>query len=150
MKRYTLLLTLIILVFTSSPQAKKILDHDDYDIWYNINNKGLNSTGTWLWYNASPDEKDGYLKLRDINKKTDHEFERGDSLNFSRDGQIAVFLKRCPKKLIDQTKEDKTISVPDSLRIFFTHKHELLKFGDVKTYTLAKEASNFSTTKMTQ
>jgi len=59
--------TLILLLSTNIYAQKKVLDHDDFDIWNRIQNSVIDSKGNYVMYSLERGEKDRHLKIKDKN-----------------------------------------------------------------------------------
>lgn len=72
--------------------AKKQLDHDSFDSWNGVRIYPLSNNGAWSAYTVNPQEGDGRLILRNVNKGTDIVIKRGYNPHFTADSKWAVAL----------------------------------------------------------
>jgi dipeptidyl aminopeptidase/acylaminoacyl peptidase len=127
-------------------QQKRPLDHDSYDIWNRITRSSISNNGQWVLFTLGPEDKDGELRMRDVNSDRLHTMSRGDSAQFSNDSQFTVFLIRAFKDSLKKAKreEKKPEQMPkDAMGIIDLSSGEIIKTARVKSFKLPKEGSGW-------
>lgn len=62
--RKILIIGLLIGIVTNSFSQKKVLDHQDFDIWNAIKNQKISSDGNAVMYLLEKGEKDSHVKIK--------------------------------------------------------------------------------------
>ena len=73
-------------------EAKRPLNHDDFDAWQSAKVDAVSRNGAWSAYSVVPQEGDAVLTFRNNRKGNKIELERGYSPAFTADGKWAVAL----------------------------------------------------------
>ena len=81
MKKF--LFIVISLLSTNISAQKKVLDHNDFDIWNRIQNSVIDSKGDYIMYSIQTGEKDSHLKIKDTNSNLIFEHERSERGRFT-------------------------------------------------------------------
>ncbi len=144
MKNYVLLLCI---AFTYSAFAqKKILDHDDYNIWQTVQDEKIAPDGSHVMYSLERGEKDNFLKIQDDNGNFVLEYARGEKGHFTYDSQYALFTIKAWKDSVIAMKKRKVKKdkLPkDSLGIFNLKDNTLSKIGHIKSYKMPEKWSGY-------
>lgn len=126
--------------------AKKQLDHDAFDSWNGVQIFPLSNNGSWGAYAVNPQEGDGRLIFRNVNKGSDIVINRGYSPCFSADSKWAAALVKPLFADTRQAKIDKKkdFDMPqDSLAIInlLTGKVEMIP--QVSSFKMSKEGGDW-------
>lgn len=132
------LLSVFLICFTLlSFSQKKILDHADFDIWKNINNRSISSDGDFIMYDLTKGEKDNLLKIKSSKSQSIFEYDRAQKGRFSYDSKFAFFTITPWKDSITELKRKKVKKnkMPkDSLGIYDIKSKLFTKIGNIKSY----------------
>jgi dienelactone hydrolase len=139
------LLAVVLFSFTNlnaQKESKKILDHEDFDIWKEIVNPLLSNDGRWVAYELQPGEGDPQLALYDGQNNREKLFSRADQAAFSADSRFLVFRIHPPVDTVrhlrrQKVKKDKLPK--DTLAIYRLHDGELVKIPNLKSYKLPQK-----------
>jgi len=73
--------------------GKKMLTHEDYNIWKSIGNTTFSNNGDWIAFVVSPREGDGVMTLRSVGDRTPRigEVARGSGIQMTSDSRFMVF-----------------------------------------------------------
>ena len=122
--------------------AKRPLNHNDFDSWQKAQGYALSDDGRWAAYAVVPQEGDGVLTLRDNRSRRVIEVARGYKPRFTADGRYAVALI---KPLFSETrqakiKKKKDFDLPqDSLAIVTLETGHIEKIPSVIDFKIGKE-----------
>ncbi|MDG2194169.1 MAG: prolyl oligopeptidase family serine peptidase [Polaribacter sp.] len=143
----TLLLMAFFYSFTTSVQGqKKILDHQDFDVWNVIKNQSISNNGKFIIYALEKGEKDHLLKIKDANGVLIFDHKRASKGRFTNNSRFALFTIKAWKDSIKELKRRKVKAskIPkDSLGIFDLKKKNIIKIANVKSYKLPKKWSGY-------
>lgn len=149
-KLFTIVLFLSIgfsIAFAQESQ-KPPLDHSVYKFWEKLDNSQISPDGSWVSYEVNPQKGDGMLYLYDVKARKLESFARGYDAKFSPESNFLVF-KIKPQYAVTREakmKKKKKDEMPkDSLGVWLTGKHSLMKFEKVKSFKVPeKEGSMFA------
>ena len=136
----------LMLTAGGSLQAKKALDHSDFDAWKSVRNMSISNSGEWAAYIVQPQEGDGVLTLRNTRSGKEINVERGYMPRFTADSRWAVALI---KPLYQQTrqakiKKKKDFDAPqDSLAIVDLKSGTVEKIARVISYKIGKDGGDW-------
>ena len=99
--------TLILLLSTNIYAQKKVLDHDDFDIWNRIQNPVIDSKGNYVMYSLERGEKDRHLKIKDKNNNLIFDHERSGKSQFTYNSEFAIFTIKAWEDSIKVMKRNK-------------------------------------------
>ena len=139
MKKF--LFIVISLLSTNISAQKKVLDHNDFDIWNRIQNSVIDSKGDYIMYSIQTGEKDSHLKIKDTNSNLIFEHERSERGRFTYNSEFAVFTIKAWKDSIKEMKREKLKKdkMPkDSIGIYNMSNGSLDKIANVKSFKLLK------------
>ena len=139
-----ILLFLMVLFFVESKAQKKELDHTVYDSWQSIREASLHPKGNYLVYVINPQEGDGYLVIRNINKASEIQIARATGALFTENGEyllakIKPAYTEIRKAKIDKKKADEMPK--DSLLIVELATEKIQKIPSVKSFQLAEHGN---------
>ena len=126
--------------------AKRPLNHNDFDSWQKAQGYALSDDGRWAAYAVVPQEGDGVLTLRDNRSRRVIEVARGYKPRFTADGRYAVALI---KPLFSETrqakiKKKKDFDLPqDSLAIVTLETGHIEKIPSVIDFKIGKEGGDW-------
>ena len=136
----------IIIAGFSPVDAKRPLNHDDFDAWQSVSANAIARSGAWSAYSVVPQEGDAVLTLRDNRKGKTISIPRGYSPAFTADGKWAVALIKplfadTRKAKIDKKKD---FDLPqDSLAIVDLTTMRVEKIANVIGYRLPEKGGSF-------
>jgi dipeptidyl aminopeptidase/acylaminoacyl peptidase len=136
---------LLLLSFTVTAQ-KKVLDHEDFEIWNTIKSQSLSNNGKYILYALEKGEKDRFLKIKDIKATTVFKYDRVAGGQFTFDSKQAVFTIKPWKDSIVEMKRRKVkeAKMPkDTLAIYDLKSKSLTKIANVKSYKVPQKWSGF-------
>ena len=125
---------------------KKILDHNDYDLWSTIKDEAISPNGEYVLYSLEKGEKDHFFKVQDAKGNFILEYDRGQKGHFTHNSQYALFTINTWKDSIIAMKKRKIKKddLPkDSLGIFNIREKKLTKIGNVKSYKIPEKWSGY-------
>ena len=92
MYRACLLILVLPLLCVSTYAQKRPLDHDAYEIWNRISDRGIARNGEWIFYEYGPEKGDGMLKVQSLVHEDIYEIPRGNTAQFAHDSQYVIYL----------------------------------------------------------
>lgn len=126
-----LLLTLFFTLSLSYAQQKKVLTHNDYDLWKKIGNTTISDNGAIIVTSVATNtgRGDGYLNIYNVNTKKTTQFKNGYKAQISEDGNYVFFLRKptyatTRKERKDEVKKDDRTK--DDFFIYDVKKSQLL------------------------
>ena len=140
MKKF--LFIVISLLSTNINAQKKVLDHNDFDIWNRIQNSVIDSKGDYIMYSIQTGEKDSHLKIKDTNSNLIFEHERSERGRFTFNSEFAVFTIKAWKDSIKEMKREKVKKdkMPkDSIGIYNMSNGSLDKIANIKSFKLPEK-----------
>lgn len=90
--------------------SKRPLTHDDYDSWKRIQGQQISPDGAWVAYQATPQEGDGELIVRNVAQGTEYRQPRGAQARFAPDSATLVFLIAPPEEEVEAARDADTDS----------------------------------------
>ncbi len=156
------LLAAAVLVPVSLAQAKRPLNHGDYDGWRSIVGQRLSNDGRFLVYGLFPQEGDGEVVIRNlVTGKEQREPAgqrpaptpptpgeegpavevRGAVLEFSADSRTVVFSTFPPKAETDKAKKDKKPAPKDGMVMVDLASGKATRVERVKRFAMPEKAS---------
>lgn len=132
----------VILTLGNICEAKKVLDHSDFDRWEKVTNYSISRNGGWETFAVNPQEGDGILYFNNTKKGTQIEIKRGYQPSFSADGRWGFALV---KPYFHETRKGKIakkkdFDLPqDSLAIIDLTTGKVEKIGNVVSYRVPKD-----------
>ena len=144
MKKF--LFIVISLLSTNINAQKKVLDHNDFDIWNRIQNSVIDSKGDYIMYSIQTGEKDSHLKIKDTNSNLIFEHERSERGRFTFNSEFAVFTIKAWKDSIKEMKREKVKKdkMPkDSIGIYNMSNGSLDKIANIKSFKLPEKWSGY-------
>ena len=142
----TFLFSLLILISTFTFSQKKILDHQDFEIWNTIKNPTISPNGSYIMYSLEKGEADNFLKIKDAKASIILEHDRAQKGQFTFDSNYALFTIKAWKDSILEMKRKKVKKdkLPkDSLGIYNLIDDSLVKIANVKSYKIPEKWSGF-------
>jgi dipeptidyl aminopeptidase/acylaminoacyl peptidase len=142
----TFLFSLLILISTFTFSQKKILDHQDFEIWNTIKNPTISPNGSYIMYSLEKGEADNFLKIKDAKASIILEHDRAQKGQFTFDSNYALFTIKAWKDSISEMKRKKVKKdkLPkDSLGIYNLIDDSLVKIANVKSYKIPEKWSGF-------
>ncbi|RAV29637.1 alpha/beta hydrolase family protein [Sinomicrobium soli] len=125
---------------------KKALTPDDFDRWKHISGPQFSEDGNFLVYEYNDGNGDGSLVITDIRNGVSDTLERGGGARISGNSALVAFRIKPPfglrrKAETEGWKGDKKPS--DSLGIYLLESREVLKYPDVKDFSLPAEGGSW-------
>lgn len=147
MKGYQLLITGLILCQAAFSQ-KKVLDHDDYKVWRNIDNREISNNGKYIAYDiVHQEDGDPTIFLHDQKGTLLLSYVRGADPRFTNDSKYVLFTIHPDQHDVKELRRIKTKKedLPkDSLGIYNLSTGELLKVPDLIGYKLPEKWNAFA------
>jgi dipeptidyl aminopeptidase/acylaminoacyl peptidase len=149
MRTLAILCTLLLaatLLFGSTPQGKKPLDHTVYDGWNRISGESISNDGKWVVFSIEPQEGDSRLVIYNTTTGKADTVQRGTSAKISQDSRFVVFTikpffadvrkaKIAKKKADDMPK--------DSLGIVEFGRDSVVRVARVKSFMLPEKGTGW-------
>ncbi|MBD5175902.1 MAG: S9 family peptidase [Bacteroidales bacterium] len=129
-----------------SLDAKRPLNHEDFDAWESARADAISRNGAWSAYRVIKQEGDGTLTLRNNKKGSVINIPRGYNAAFSADGKWAVLRIKPPDAVTRRGKIDKKkdFDLPqDSLAIVDLTTGRIEKIPNVISYKIGEKGGNF-------
>ena len=139
------LLSLTLLPWTATAQ-KRMLQHEDFDTWREIERSAISSDGKHVLYHLEPGKGDMILKVKQSDGSEVATIERGENARFTYDGQYVVFVIKPALEEVNELRRKKTKKddLPkDSLGILDLSTGEITRIPRVRGYRLAAKASDY-------
>ena len=140
------LLLFFVLVSVSVFAQKKVLDHNDYELWNTIQNPSISPNGNYVLYELEQGEKDAALKVKDTKGKLIFEHERADKAAFTYNSKFLLFTITAWKDSVRAMKSRKTKKedLPkDSLGILNLSTNGITKIANIKSFQLPEKWSGY-------
>lgn len=126
---------------------KKVLDHNAYNDWRRLSANQISEYGEVVTFEINPYKGDGYLYIYQPNSIVTDSILRGKNAEISYDEKFVIFqlipgydtLRNCELNNVDKKKWPK-----DTLAVYFLENDSIVKFGDVKSHSLAEKSSWFA------
>lgn len=135
-----------LLTSTNIKAEKKVLSHDDFDIWQKVTNNAISNNGEWAVFAVNPQEGDGILTFQNTVNSKKIDIPRGYNPVFSADSKwgialIKPFYQDTRKAKIDKKKD---LELPqDSLVILNLTTGEVIKKSNVSSFKIGKEGGDW-------
>ena len=142
----TILSLLFICVSLSLIAQKKVLDHNDKEIWNAIKDHSIAPNGDFILYALEKGERDHHLKLKSRKAVTLFDYARGQKGQFSHDSKHLFFSIKPWKDSIAELKRRKVKKekMPkDTLGIYNIEQKLLTKLPHVRAYKIPEKWSGF-------
>lgn len=146
MKRKFGLILLGLSAISLTYAQKKPIDHTVYDSWNVISKPEISKSGNLILYSITPQEGDATAILKNANNQNLIQIPRGADLKLTKDEKHLVSLIKAPFQEVRQAKikKKKPDEMPkDSLLVFNIAKNQTNKFGQVKSYKIARNGNDF-------
>ncbi len=145
---FTGFLTVLIffLSLTAHSQDKKVLTHEDYDIWNDLSKSQISMKGNFVSYEVNPQEGDGCLWFYHSEKDIYKSFRRGFDARFSAAEDFFAFKVKAQFDTIRQAKLDgkKKDDLPkDSLGIYLIEADSIIHFAGIKSFKVPEEGNSW-------
>lgn len=149
MKKYISALGAALLLYgaiSSDIDAKRPLNHDDFDSWESVKADAISRNGNWSAYRVIPQEGDGTLSLRNNRNRKVITLPRGSEPAFTADGKWAValikpFYTDTRKAKIDKKKD---FDLPqDTLAIIDLTTGRIEKIPNVINYKIGEKGGSY-------
>ncbi|GEM68219.1 peptidase S9 [Sphingobacterium mizutaii NBRC 14946 = DSM 11724] len=146
MKRKFGLILLGLSAISLTYAQKKPIDHTVYDSWNVISKPEISKSGNLILYSITPQEGDATAILKNANNQNLIQIPRGADLKLTKDEKHLVSLIKASFQEVRQAKikKKKPDEMPkDSLLVFNIAKNQTNKFGQVKSYKIARNGNDF-------
>ncbi len=146
MKRKFGLILLGLSAISLTYAQKKPIDHTVYDSWNVISKPEISKSGNLILYSITPQEGDATAILKNANNQNLIQIPRGADLKLTKDEKHLVSLIKAPFQEVRQAKikKKKPDEMPkDSLLFFNIAKNQTHKYGQVKSYKIARNGNDF-------
>lgn len=144
LSKYLLLFAILIFLVSATHAQKKILDHNDFDLWHTIQGNKISSDGEYILYSLQKGEKDHYLRMHSNDGKILLDYDRGSGGKFTYDSKFALFTIKVWQDSLKELKRRKVKEkeLPkDSLGVFDLSQGTLVKIPRVKSYKVPERWS---------
>ncbi len=141
-----LCLTFLLAGPAAGQEAKRVLDHDAYDIWNRMVERAISANGEWALYVYGPEDGDTELRVTSLSSDTEWAAERGSSAKFTHDGRFVIFKIKPPKSVVRQAEEDdvQDARMPkDSLGILDLESGAIVRIPGVSSFEIPEEAGGW-------
>ena len=139
--RFTLVLSLFLIVQTGFSQEKKALTLDDYGQWKSIRNAEISPNGQWMTYSYHPNDGDSRLYIKKLDADTVHSVINGKQVDFSLDNNWVAYLSDLPENEAEKLrKQSKPVS--STLELYNLASRSVTSIENVSSYAFSK-ASNY-------
>lgn len=131
-------------ILNAQPAEKKELDHEDFDIWKEIDDQQISNNGRWVTYELEPGKGDPELHLYDAETERNLAFPRAENARISADSRFLVFVIKPPMDTVNamrRRKVEKKDLPADTLAVYNLESGELRKIPDLKSYKLPEKWS---------
>ena len=131
---------------TTAVAEKKPLDHEVYTIWNRVFDQGISRDGQWVFWEISPEESDGVLKMRSTAMDSENQLERGRHARFTHDSRHLLSLIQ-PK--FEEARQARLDGVPGeekpktALAILDLADGSTEQFERVRSYKLPEKAGGW-------
>jgi dienelactone hydrolase len=126
--------------------AKKVLDHEAYDIWNRIGAQALSSDGLWVLYGVTSEANDPVLTVTTVAGGTTHTVERAESPRFTSDSRFVAFTIRPAKAAVKaaQARRVRTDQLPpDTLGILDLQTGDIVRAARVRSFKVPEKAGGW-------
>ncbi len=140
----SLLLFFVCLITLSLTAQKKVLAHEDLELWNSIENQRISPNGAFVAYSLEQGEKDQFLKVKNTNGQEVFSYDRASKGQFTYDSKALIFnITAWKDSVLDMKRRKvKKKDLPkDSLGIYYLGSGELQKFGNIKSYKVPEKWS---------
>ncbi|GAB4233296.1 MAG: prolyl oligopeptidase family serine peptidase [Ekhidna sp.] len=141
------LFVLFLVPFLSLGQQKKVLSHEDYNIWRSLASQSISNDGKHIAYVTEPN---GYgnkeLNLHTFDGEHLLSFPRGSEAFFTNDSRFLIF-KISPdfesQRDLRRKKTKEALLPPDTLAIYSIASGELTKIAGLQSFKVPKKWDNY-------
>ena len=141
-----LLFSLLVLITSISFSQKKILDHQDFEIWNTIKDPIISSSGNHVMYSIEKGETDNILNIKNTKGSLIFKYDRSEKGQFTYDSKYALFTINAWKDSISELKRRKVKKdeMPkDTLGIYSISDNSLIKIAHIKSYKIPEKWSGY-------
>ncbi len=131
---------------TADAQQKRPLDHDVYDSWNSVREQQLSKDGQWILYTHVPGDGDAELHVKGLGSSTEYTVARGQSAEFTADGQWVIFLIKPELALQREAQKEKKRpddQPKDSLGILNLSTGDITRIERVKSFEVPEDGSGW-------
>jgi dipeptidyl aminopeptidase/acylaminoacyl peptidase len=143
MKNTTLLLLFLafnVMLFAQ----KKIIKHEDYNLWNRLENAQISKDGEWVTYELKKLKGDGKLLIYQNSSQITDTINKGKDARISENSEFIVIkigagydtLRSCELNKVDKKKWPK-----DTLGVYFIANDSLITFPFYKSHKVAEESN---------
>ncbi len=146
MKIRMLPIVALIATLNLSAQEKIPMDHSVYEMWKNLKNIQLSENGVFLLYEVNPEQGDGELIMSDLETNEEIKIPRAYGAKLSYNSKFVVGKIKPPFATTRKAKKDKIkkdMLPKDSLFIYDLSKHSIMKYENIRSFTIPKEHTNW-------
>ncbi|MFA8449850.1 MAG: prolyl oligopeptidase family serine peptidase [Bacteroidales bacterium] len=141
-----LTVSLLLLGCLAKGQQKKVISHQDYDLWRTIKNEKLSNSGDYLLYNAVPLDGDATLYLYKAKSGVLDSIFRAEKASFSSSEQYVALHLKPSKDSVNRLRRDqvKKDNLPkDTLLIWNLNTNAQVKIPNLKSYKLPQKKGDW-------
>lgn len=131
-------------VLLAQNPGSKIMGHEVFDLWKDIESPQLSNDGQWVAYQVEPGEGDGELKLWHASNQKEYTFPRGHKAHFSADNQYLIFAIQAHRDtlLAQRRRKVEEEELPkDSLAILRLADQQIEKIPQLHKFKVPKKWS---------
>jgi dipeptidyl aminopeptidase/acylaminoacyl peptidase len=145
-KRLSLLLFILIYVFTSSLWAKtdkKVLTLEDYPRWKHIISTSISSDGNWISYALRPNGGDPTLYIKSLVSDKIYETPNGSQPTFSKNSQWVAYMIGQTKKESEKLKKEKK-PVPTQAELLNLSTGDKFTVENTSSFSFSEDSKYFA------
>ncbi len=145
MIRSVFLAFFFVLCCTDAHAQKKPLDHDVYEIWNRIKDRGISRDGQWSFFEFGPEKGDGTLTIQSLTGEESYQVPRGKEAAFTRNSQYVIFLVSPYEDSLNAARKanlDEDEMPKESLGIQDLRTSITKLIPDVRSFAIPKELTN--------
>ncbi|WP_157962251.1 S9 family peptidase [Winogradskyella aurantiaca] len=123
---------------------KKVLQHDDKDLWNRIRSVSISNSGDYVLYAKEQGEREQTIQLKDINGNLLYSHVRSNGGKFSNDSKYIAFTVNARKDSVKEMKRRKVKDkdMPkDTLVVYSIANSKETKIANVKSYKMPEKWS---------
>jgi dipeptidyl aminopeptidase/acylaminoacyl peptidase len=131
-------------------RERRVIDHEVYETWRTIGNRGISADGRWVHYTLNLENADGELVFVGADGSGELRVPRGAQPSFTRDGAHALFTIRPSREAMEAARNARGGSgggagaqPRDTLGILTLATGELTKVPEVQNWRLPSETSGW-------
>lgn len=125
---------------------KKVLDHEDYDLWSTVEGEKLSPNGDFVLYSLERGERDHFFTIKNANGDLILEHDRGQDGHFTYDSRFVLFTIKAWQDSIKGMKKRKVKKkdLPkDSLGIINLSNKKLTKIPNIKSFKIPEKWAGY-------